>query len=211
VHLKDWEDEFILRVNTGSDASDVPYDCHKHPFDTLPYLKSHIRPQFAIFNAGLKLTVSTRLKSLIINSPDLDFVMDLYEAWTRAPHEECKQDQSYFSPNLPIPSDVDDDDSVEDVVEDKEDSDYVDIPLSKKRKRKASVPPKQKAPAQKTHNAPPKGPRKARGQKVLSVPSRRQLLSEITLYRLEQLGRAGWTRNSIRKWSNYSQKEFKLL
>ena len=54
VLLKDIKRDVILRHNRESN-SDQAYVCHSHPFTSLPYLKSHIRSQFVIFNAGLKL------------------------------------------------------------------------------------------------------------------------------------------------------------
>jgi hypothetical protein len=200
--------DLIWRLNRASD-SDLTYVCHSHPFTSLPYLKSHLRPQFAIFNAGLKLMKAVdqkrvqkeeealeqqQLENLVNDSPDLTLVMDLYKAWDWKPPEGHEEEQSYFPPD---PSD-DDVDVV--VVDDDKDSDYDDsiVSRSKKRKRKA---PKQKESAQKP---PPKGHKR----KQLSVPFRHQSLSEMTLSRLEQLGRAGWTRKNIHKWSigspNYS-------
>lgn len=197
--------DLIWRLNRESDT-DLTYVCHSHPFTSLPYLKSHLRPQFAIFNAGLKLMKAVdqkrvkkeeealeqqQLENLVNDSPDLTLVMDLYKAWDWKPPEGHKEEQSYFPPD---PSDDDVDVVVDD---DDKDSDYDDsiVSHSKKRKRKA---PKQKESAQ---MPPPKGHK--RRQKVsLSVPFRHQSLSEMTLSRLEQLGRADWTRRNIHKWSN---------
>ena len=87
--------DVILRHNRKSN-SDQTYVCHSHPFTSLPYLKSHIRPQFVIFNAGLKLLKAVdqkrvldqqtaleqqQIETLVDDSPDLTFVMDLYKAW----------------------------------------------------------------------------------------------------------------------------------
>lgn len=186
--LKGWERQLILRldIDTGSESSDVPHVCHKYPFTSLPYLKSHIRPQFAIFNAGAKLMRALEEhKDLIEGSPDILFVMNLYEAWTRELPPNCNQDQSYYPPN---PSHDTTDTSDDDYVDD-EDPDYDDQTSDRKRKGKAA------------QRVPRKKPKRKREQKV-SGPSRPQLPSKITLSRLERLGRASWTCNSIRKWAN---------
>jgi len=185
VLLKGWEFQLIWRVdnNTGSSP---PFNTYEHPFTKLPYLTSHLCPQFAIFNAGFKLKQRTlqEQKDIINDSPDIVFVMDLYDAWTAVLPEGHDQDPSYNCPIEPSHENVDDD--VGFVVDDDEDPDYDD----KRRKR-------QKVPSLKS--------KRKRAQKVLSVPSRHQLISEITLSRLEQLGPAGWTRNMIRRWLRKSK------
>ena len=66
----------------------------------VPYLKSHLRPQFVIFNAALKLRKAVQeQKDLIEGSPDLMFLMDLYMAWILGElPDNHEQDQSYFPP-----------------------------------------------------------------------------------------------------------------
>jgi len=147
VLLKGWEKQFILRLNdTESESSDLPYVCHKYPFTSLPYVKSHIRPQFAIFNAGAKLMRALeKQKDLIESSPDILFVMNLYEAWTRDPPPNCKQDKSYYPPSS---SHDHTDDSDDDFVDD-EDPDFDDQASDRKRKRKAAQPVSRKKPKQK--------------------------------------------------------------
>ena len=116
-----------MRHNRESD-SDLSYTHHEHPFTSLPYLKSHICPQFAIFNAGLKLSKAVEQKrmleqqktldqqqqktldqqqfeDLVNGSPissDLDFIMCLYEVWNRAPPEGYKKTESDIYPDLPL-------------------------------------------------------------------------------------------------------------
>jgi hypothetical protein len=202
--------DVILRHNRESN-SDQTYVCHSHPFTSLPYLKSHIRPQFVIFNAGLKLLKAVdqkrvldqqtaleqqQIETLVDDSPDLTFVMDLYKAWVWERPKGFEKELSYISPDDVDVVDVDAFDVDDD---DDNDLDYDDsAPRSKKRKRKAPAPlPNQKSPTRR----PPKRPRPKGKQKVLSVPSRHRSLSKMTLSRLEQLGRASWTSKSIRKWS----------
>ena len=123
--LKDLENHpiFCRDVNTESQFS---FALHKHPFTSLPYLKSHIRPQFAIFNAGLKFKRALQMhKDLIESSPDLIFVVALYEAWIRELPYNHKQDQSYFPPAHDNDDDEDDEDDI--LVDDEdEDLDYDD-------------------------------------------------------------------------------------
>jgi hypothetical protein len=202
--------DVILRHNRESN-SDQTYVCHSHPFTSLPYLKSHIRPQFVIFNAGLKLLKAVdqkrvldqqtaleqqQIETLVDDSPDLTFVMDLYKAWVWERPKGFEKELSYISPDDVDVVDVDAFDVDDD---DDNDLDYDDsAPRSKKRKRKAPAPlPNQKSPTRR----PPKRPRPKGKQKVLSVPSRHRSLSKMTLSRLEQLGRASWTSKSICKWS----------
>ena len=183
VLLKGWEMQLLCRLDNNNPGSKPSFKIYEHPFTELPYLKSHLRPQFAIFNAGFKLKQRTLKEQQDILNDDIVFVMDLYDAWTAVLPEGHDQDQSYNCPIEPSHENVDDD--VGFVVDDDEDSDYDD----KRRKR-------QKVPFRKP---------KRKREKVLSVPSRHQLISEITLSRLEQLGRAGWTRNMIRKWLRKSK------
>ena len=185
--------DVILRHNRESN-SDQTYVCHSHPFTSLPYLKSHIRPQLVIFNAGLKLLKAVdqkrgldqqtaleqqQIETLVDDSPDLTFVMDLYKAWVWERPKGFEKELSYISPD-----DVDVD-AVDVVDDDDNDSDYDDsAPCSKKRKRKALAPlPNQKSPTRQ----PSKRPRPKGKQKVLSVPSRHRdrSLSKMTLSRQE--------------------------
>ena len=186
VLLKGWERQLLCCLDDNNPESKPSLKIYEHPFTELPYLKSHLRPQFAIFDAGFKLKQRTLEEQQDILNDDIVFIMDLYDAWTAVLPEGHDQDQSY---NCPIePSHENDDDDVGFVVDDDQDSDsdYDD----KRRKRQKKVPC---------------GKPKRKRQKVLSVPSRHQLISEITLSRLEQLGRAGWTRNMIRKWLRKSK------
>ena len=188
--------DVILRHNRKSN-SDQTYVCHSHPFTSLPYLKSHIRPQFVIFNAGLKLLKAVdqkrvldqqtaleqqQIETLVDDSPDLTFVMDLYKAWVWERPKGFEKKLSYISPD---DVDVVDVDAVDVVDDDDNDSDYDDsAPRSKKRKRKAPAPlPNQKSPTRQL----PKRPRPKGKQKVLSVPSRHRdrSLSKMTLSRQE--------------------------
>ena len=189
--------DVILRHNRKSN-SDQTYVCHSHPFTSLPYLKSHIRPQFVIFNAGLKLLKAVdqkrvldqqtaleqqQIETLVDDSPDLTFVMDLYNAWVWERPKGFEKELSYISPD---DVDVIDVDAVDVVDDDDNDLDYDDsAPRSKKRKRKAPAPlPNQKSLTRRL----PERPRPKGKQKVLSVPSQHRSLSKKTLSRLEQLG-----------------------
>jgi hypothetical protein len=188
VLLKGWEKQIMFRANNDGSSGDQ----HKHPFTGLPALKCHIRPQFAIYNAGLKLT---RLsledhKQLTCCFPALIFVMDLYYAWNWVLPAHHTEDQSYKPPgpshDMADDSGDDDDDYVDLVDDEEEDLNYED---QTKRKRKGA------------QEVPRKQPKWKREQKV-SALSQHQLYSKITLSRLEQLGQAGWTCKNIRKWAD---------
>src|SRR5271168_3450693 len=101
-------------------------ELHDYPFTSLPYLKSHVRPQFAIYNAGEKLVRALGMQNDLIKSSqdiaDLKFVMELHDAWKRLPPPTHKKDQTYFSPKPPGPSP----DNVDDSNDDSND-DYVDL------------------------------------------------------------------------------------
>ena len=145
--LKGWEKQIIWRLDTDT-GSELPFTTHKHPFTTLPYLKSHLRPQFTIFNAGLKLSRALGEPIGLIEgsqevdiADDLRFVVNLYQAWSRLPPTTHKQDQSYLPSRPPSHShDCDDsDDDYADLVDEKEDDpEYEDQTSDKKGKWKAA-------------------------------------------------------------------------
>ena len=73
-------DEKILLLRQEND------DFHKYPYTSLPTLKSHLHPTFAIFNARMKLgSLDDRpdeLEKLLDKYPSLAKIFALYKAWT---------------------------------------------------------------------------------------------------------------------------------
>jgi hypothetical protein len=64
---------------------------HLYPFSSLPLLRSHLHPKFAIVYAGriLATTASTHMPQLTIDYPSLSHIVTLYSAWTRDPPPEA--------------------------------------------------------------------------------------------------------------------------
>lgn len=191
MHIGGWETQKLYREDSPESGSG--FTRHFHPFKTLPPLQSHIRPQFAIFDAGLKLKKLqvhvTVLKQLVDETPGLVDVIDLYKAWTMDPPAGHDQDLSYKA--LPVNESLS---SGDDFVDDERDGDYDD-----RTREGVSHSKKRRAPAQETALS---------GKRKRKVPSNRkqQLLSEMTLSRLNgRLGRAAWTGDRIREWSKWSK------
>lgn len=60
---------------------------HGYPFDTLPLLKSHLHPKFAIVDAGRKLSSSSDLLRKLIQilpalEPSITLLLAVYHMWT---------------------------------------------------------------------------------------------------------------------------------
>jgi hypothetical protein len=73
-----------------------------YPFDTLPLLESHLRPEFVIFDAGYKLADSDQnLIQELVDVFTLRFssIMALYSAWIRPPPAKAKEDPTYNVPD----------------------------------------------------------------------------------------------------------------
>jgi len=104
------EDLAITRQNEippGTQLSSDDVILHLSPFQTLPLLKSHLHPKFAIVEAGRKLTTeaSGYLFQLTRNYPSLSYVVILYYAWLRDAQAGAEQDETY----VPLQKESDDD------------------------------------------------------------------------------------------------------
>ncbi|KAF7426543.1 hypothetical protein PC9H_008912 [Pleurotus ostreatus] len=85
-----------LRVPTAEDPPLRPEDVVNHffPFDSIPPLKSHIHPKFAIFELGLQVLHLPLdvYRSLLTTTPIISSVLDIYYAWTRTPPTRFLED-----------------------------------------------------------------------------------------------------------------------
>lgn len=92
----------LLRIsrNNSISPSDDGYVTHVHPFTTLPSLKSHLHPKFAIVNAGRKLQrlEDIEMQNLIAEYPSLEKINKLYSAWLRPPPLHSSTDLSFHPP-----------------------------------------------------------------------------------------------------------------
>ena len=73
-------------VAAGDGKDDVSPNL-RYPYRTLPRLKSHVQPRFAIFNAGVKIENLRRDKHELLkvfnDYPSLVKVAFIYKAWRR--------------------------------------------------------------------------------------------------------------------------------
>jgi hypothetical protein len=119
--MKD-EDLVIIRQRDvreiGEDASDV-ITAHGHPYKTLPNLKSHLHPKFAIFDAGRKMKDLSQqskiplpeLRKLLSDYPALTMIQELYNAWTQKIPADALEELSYVNvSNVEVFSPYDDND-----------------------------------------------------------------------------------------------------
>ncbi|KAF9495946.1 hypothetical protein BDN71DRAFT_1430620 [Pleurotus eryngii] len=85
-----------LHIPTAEDPSLRPEDLVNYffPFNSIPPLKSHIHPKFAIFELGLQVShlPLDEYCSLLITTPILSSVLDIYYAWTRTPPTRFLED-----------------------------------------------------------------------------------------------------------------------
>ena len=165
---------------------------HVYPFQTLPLLKSHLHPKFAIINAGRKLATSSSAYSpqLMLDYPSLSHVLTLYLCWTRSPPPESDQDPAFHRPYDDDASDGDDEDE-----DDPRDDDYDDrttrqLPCrNKKRARQVSPTTKRK-----------------RSKRTNPASGSKRNLSERAMVKHDQkFGKAEWS-DRIRKWTRTSHR-----
>jgi hypothetical protein len=71
-----------------------------YPYSSLPTLKSHLHPKFAIFSAGMKLRSldDAELDKLHDEYSSLSKIIKLYTAWGRVISRKAKKDKSYIDP-----------------------------------------------------------------------------------------------------------------
>ncbi|KAF5348152.1 hypothetical protein D9756_010774 [Leucocoprinus leucothites] len=104
IPIKDMEDIAFSR-QTATDASPVPdnFTTHLYPYDTLPFLVSHIHPKYAIVSAGQNMSCLPldRLQALVQSFPRLINIMVLYRAWMFHPPINNREDDSFWPPYDP--------------------------------------------------------------------------------------------------------------
>lgn len=90
------------------------FTVHTYPFDDLPYARSHVRPHFVIFEAGMVLGRQPADFAVMLDNVQhhrsLRKVVGLYQAWTNDLPANVLEDTS-FNPGSPGDSGEDDDSS----------------------------------------------------------------------------------------------------
>lgn len=97
----------MYQEHVQEDAT-VPTDfvVHTYPFASMPLLKSHVHPKFAVYELGRKLfEFSGNLQqTLVRDTPVLGSILQIYMAWDRALSDENLEDLEFNEP----PDDDDD-------------------------------------------------------------------------------------------------------
>ena len=94
-------------VEAEGGGGPVTMPVHVYPCKTLPIIKSHLHPKFAIVNAGEKMykLLGTNLedaKRVLLDFPILKVVMDVYTAWTRVSEEDLSNKSFNDPPVSPL-------------------------------------------------------------------------------------------------------------
>jgi hypothetical protein len=121
-------------ISPNTTPSNRDFITHVYPFKTLPLLKSHLHPKYAIVNAGRKMqTLETvaHIQALVAEYPSLSQINHLYSAWLRRPPPHSKNDPTYNPPD--DGGDDDDGDDDDDDRDDPNDGDYEDNQTSRGR------------------------------------------------------------------------------
>ena len=77
---------------------------HTYPFRTLPFLSSHLRPEFAILEAGRQLYHLPEAERIqfIRQVPLLEQISNIYSAWTTQLPPHAMEDESFTSRLIPL-------------------------------------------------------------------------------------------------------------
>ncbi|KZP19577.1 hypothetical protein FIBSPDRAFT_559317 [Athelia psychrophila] len=170
---------------------------HLHPFTTLPQLESHLRPHFAIFEAGRKLAKLAGLNpaallDALADCPLLDKIITIYAAWIRARPSKVKHDVA-SAPALPREEpDIEDDAETE--------SWRCGPPGSSQRQQLSPLTPH----GGEKHNL---GHERGVGKNIADDGGKRKRalsLSGETLRRYFGAGEKMWTSDSILAWSEHT-------
>ena len=117
MHLRALEDEEIPR----RDDNTLPKrSYHRYPFETLPQIKCHLRPEFVNFNTGKKLQdcTETSFEKLTEDFFSLKLIDGVYDAWKREIPPDAQKDESYNDPGYGEYHYGDDDDYDYDDIDD---------------------------------------------------------------------------------------------
>ncbi|KAF8635003.1 hypothetical protein AX17_004049 [Amanita inopinata Kibby_2008] len=161
------------------------------PFENLPMFESHLRPKFAILEAGRKMMFDLdwyKADFLKESYPILKKVLEIFGAWTHKRPDDAEYDKDYN----PDPADDDGDGDHErgSVTS----SRRTGPGRGEKRKRQPDSPtPVSKNTRPNTKNT---GGRQNKGHKQGSSSG----LSEKTLLE-QELGKGSWTRAAVKTWS----------
>jgi hypothetical protein len=201
VPLQGLRDNIITRqdsVQTEGEKNWPP--SHHYPFKTLPIIKSHLHPKFAIVNAGRKIqklgtTMVKDFRRVLLDFPILRVVMDVYTAWVRPAD---LNDKSFNV--LPVhPLELIGGDSGSDDGDNYDDSDYDNRTIS------CRPHPRNRTTPQNSLQGSPVRKRKRTEPAPRASGSKRKVLSELSLSKHDhQIGARPWTGNLIRKWDQES-------
>lgn len=171
---------------------------HDYPFKTLPIIKSHLHPKFAIVNAAEKMQELAKnendFRRVLLDFPILRVVMDVYTAWVRFPAD--LNDKSFNVPPVPLVDLIGGDSGSNGGDNDSDsDSDYDD----------RTVPyrphPRNRKTPQNSLGGSPVRKRKRTEAAPRASRTKRKVLSELSLWKHDhQTGDRLWTGNRIRKW-----------
>jgi hypothetical protein len=231
--------EAIMR-NEEKEGEPSQLKIYTYPFFTLPPLKSHLHPKFAIFDAGRKLKISRynhssseakSLQKVGEHYPSLAKVLSLYNTWVEPIPNRAMEDESYNDPRVVL---------VSEDGENFEDGDYDGRTNRTESGRGDGLRPRTRSvvaaerdgdyglgsrPRTRSVTAAERGkssrggartgkPAAVKKRKVHSEssPHNKHLLSEATLSRFNrQSGDAAWTSDRIRQWSKTFPGKRKIL
>ena len=97
------DEKSISIVRQNYEQGRIINDSYNYPYDTLPRLRSHLHPKFAIFHAGKILNrvlgknshLNSELQNLDPNQ-DLETILKLYDAWTLPVPGNARKDLTYY-------------------------------------------------------------------------------------------------------------------
>ncbi|KAF8627969.1 hypothetical protein AX17_006079 [Amanita inopinata Kibby_2008] len=179
---------------SGTSLTPNDFSTYMYPFDGFPLLTSHLHPRFVILEAGRRLNLldAAVLLLFVTRHPILTQILQIYSAWTRDRPATAMDDKSY-NPD-------DDDDNRDNDFEDSDaHSSRVTDPhrydTRKRRRQSESHPPgdsKRGRCEDKTQG------HKHKQQKQIHSA---RLSKKTLLEHNQQLGKAPWTRESMKMWS----------
>jgi hypothetical protein len=87
------------RDPTNEVAQPGEFECHTYPFKGLK-IRSHLRPQFAIFRAGEQISSNDRatVRRVYKDFPEIDKIDDIYHAWQQKLPDDYKERKDFNPP-----------------------------------------------------------------------------------------------------------------
>ena len=193
------EDNLITRVDdphaTGQKKT---FTTHYYPFETLPIIKSHLHPKFAIVNAGQKIqklgTTNGKIFGRVVTDyPILGDLMRVYMAWLQPADLDDKSFNVPFVPPLELIGGNSRSDDGHNDNDDDSDYDNRTIPCRPR--------PRNRMTPQHSLQGSPVRKQKCREPAPRASGSKRKVLSELSLSKLHhQIGARPWTGHLIREW-----------